>query len=101
MKLLKYIFFSTFFLFFLVIFGWIFDLYLLILQPFVILSWYLNNNKCILSEIEYKIFKSTIISNEKKILYQKSTDILYILVFLRMFYTIFFNFFILYNIWIN
>ena len=33
----------------------------LILQLFVIISWKLNNNKCILTQIEYFLFKETII----------------------------------------
>ena len=46
-----------------VTFGWIFNRNILFIQAFVIVSWYLNNNKCIISQIEYHYFKRTFIGN--------------------------------------
>ena len=40
-------------------FGWIYYKKILFLHPFVILSWYFNNNKCIITQLEYYIFKET------------------------------------------
>ena len=48
------------------LFGWIYIPYITFIHPIVILSWYFNNNKCIISQIEYKLFKSTIIGNGEK-----------------------------------
>lgn len=34
----------------------------------ITLSWYLNNNKCIISQVEYSLFGETFLGKEKKIL---------------------------------
>ena len=48
---------------FLSLIGWIFEPRLLYLYPIVILSWKVNNNKCIISQLEYYFFKETFIGN--------------------------------------
>ncbi len=50
----------------LVNFGWLYTYYVLFLHPFVILSWYINNNKCLISQIEYYLFNSTFLGNGEK-----------------------------------
>ena len=63
----KYIFFFCHLIgIFTTIFGWIINTKILLLHPFVILSWKLNNNKCILTQLEYYLFKSTLIGNGTK-----------------------------------
>jgi hypothetical protein len=61
-NLIKYYFFFYHFLFIIItIFGWFFNYKLLFLQLGVILSWKFNNNKCLLTEIEYSLFNTTLI----------------------------------------
>ena len=63
-NIFKYIFFSIHLFFILVsITGWPFCYYLIYLQLIAIISWLLNGNKCIISQIEYKLFNSTIVDN--------------------------------------
>ncbi len=62
---------NIFFLFhiigiFVTLFGWIYFPYITFIHPIVILSWYLNNNRCIISQIEYYLFNSTFMGNGKK-----------------------------------
>ena len=47
-------------------FGWIIFPKILLVHPFIFLSWYLNNNKCLITQIEYKLFGSTFLGNEEK-----------------------------------
>lgn len=47
--------------------AWVYNYKLLFLHLIVALSWYLNNNKCIISQIEYKLFNKTFIGDGEKI----------------------------------
>ena len=47
--------------------AWIWNYKILFLHLIVALSWYLNNNKCIISQIEYKLFNKTFIGDREKI----------------------------------
>ena len=47
-------------------FLWIFHPYFLIAYFFIILSWKLNNNRCIISQLEYYLFHETFLGNKKK-----------------------------------
>jgi len=47
-------------------FGWIIYPKILFIHPIIILSWYLNDNKCLITQIEYKIFGSTFLGNGQK-----------------------------------
>ena len=47
--------------------AWIWNYKILFLHLIVALSWYLNNNKCIISQIEYKLFNKTFIGDGEKI----------------------------------
>jgi hypothetical protein len=51
---------------FITLFGWIYIPHITFIQPIVFLSWYFNNNKCIISQVEYYLFKSTFIGNRQK-----------------------------------
>ena len=51
---------------FIVTLGWIYDIKILFIQLITIISWKLNNNNCLLTQIEYKLFKSTVIGNGQK-----------------------------------
>ncbi len=42
--------------------AWVYNYKFLFLHLIVALSWYLNNNKCIISQIEYKLFNKTFMS---------------------------------------
>ena len=46
-------------------FGWIISNYFIYIHLIVILSWYFNNNNCIISQIENKIFGETFMNNNK------------------------------------
>ena len=46
-----------------VTFGWVFNKKILYIQAPVIISWYLNDNKCIISQLEYYYFKRTFMGN--------------------------------------
>ena len=48
---------------FVTLYGWIIDKRVLYLQGLVLISWYFNNNKCIVSEIEKKLFGETFQKN--------------------------------------
>ena len=48
---------------FFTLYGWIINKRVLYLQGCVLLSWYLNNNKCIASQIEKKLFGETFQKN--------------------------------------
>ena len=50
---------------FIAVFGWIYEPYFLLLSFFVIISWYLNKNNCLFTQLEYKLFGKTIINNNK------------------------------------
>ena len=47
-------------------YGWILTPYVLITHPFVIISWWLNENRCIISQIEYMYFERTFLGNGPK-----------------------------------
>ena len=47
-------------------FGWIYTPYALVAQPVVILSWCLNKNRCIISQMEYWLFGRTFLGNGEK-----------------------------------
>ena len=67
MILIKYVFFISHLLgIFTFTLGWIYNYRILYIQPIIILSWKLNGNQCLLTQIEYKLFNSTLIGNEKK-----------------------------------
>ncbi len=53
-----YMYFSPFF--------WVFSDYYLILYFFIILSWALNDNQCLITQLEYYIFNETFLGKEKK-----------------------------------
>ena len=44
-----------------VLFGWIADARLWLLQPTVAVSWFVNNGKCILSQLELWLVRSTLV----------------------------------------
>ena len=46
--------------------GWIYYPKVLLVHPIVILSWKLNNNNCIISQLEYYLFKRTFLGNGEK-----------------------------------
>ena len=46
--------------------GWIIYPQILFIHPFVILSWIINRNKCIISQIEYFMFGRTFMGYGKK-----------------------------------
>jgi len=46
--------------------GWLLYSEILFLHPIVILSWYFNNNKCIITQIEYYYFKETFLGKGPK-----------------------------------
>ena len=48
---------------FVTLYGWIIDKRVLYLQGFVLISWYFNNNKCIVSQIEKRLFGETFQKN--------------------------------------
>ena len=47
-------------------FGWIFVPQILYLHPIVIISWKLNNNRCIISQVEYYLFDRTFMGEGQK-----------------------------------
>lgn len=60
--LIKYIFFGVHLYFIFISFFYIFYYWqILILHFFTILSWYFNNNQCIITQLEDKLFDETII----------------------------------------
>ena len=46
--------------------GWLLYSEILFLHPIVILSWYFNNNKCLITQLEYYIFKETFLGKGPK-----------------------------------
>ena len=46
--------------------GWYFERKLLFIYPIVILSWWINNNNCIISQVEYYLFNETFIGKGPK-----------------------------------
>ena len=48
---------------FVTLYGWIIDKRVLYLQGLVLTSWYFNNNKCIASQLEKKLFGETFQKN--------------------------------------
>lgn len=72
-------------------FGWLLTKYFLYLHFIVILSWLLNNNKCLISQIEYYFFKETFMGKGKKYFVPKKQRYLLYLNFLL---GIIFNYFI-------
>ncbi len=46
--------------------GWYFEPKILLFYPIVISSWYINDNKCIISQIEYFLFNETFIGKGPK-----------------------------------
>ena len=64
---------------YIVTFGWFIYPPLVYIQYLVILSWYLNQNKCILTEIEHYFFNETFIGKGKKYIVPKyNRNILYV-----------------------
>lgn len=51
---------------YLIPFLWILIKYILLLHLLVILSWYFNNNKCLITQIEYYYFHETFLGKGKK-----------------------------------
>jgi len=51
---------------YLIPFLWICTKYILPLHLIVILSWYFNNNKCLITQIEYYYFNETFLGKGKK-----------------------------------
>lgn len=47
-------------------FIWIFTKYILLFHLLIILSWYFNNNQCLISQIEHYYFNETFLGNGKK-----------------------------------
>ncbi len=90
--LFKLHYFSTYF----VTFGWILYPPLVYIQYLVILSWYLNQNKCMLTELEYFFFNETFMGKGKKYIVPKyNRNILYINCLLGTIYNnIFFSIFL-------
>ena len=67
MEVIKKIFFISHYLsIYIVTFGWILSYKVIYLHVIVILSWYFNNNKCIISQLEYKLFGRTFLGKGKK-----------------------------------
>ena len=67
LNIIKYIFFTFHLLFiYIVLFGWIYNFRILYIQSIIIISWKLNKNQCLLTQIEYKLFNSTILGNGSK-----------------------------------
>ena len=52
----------------------------------IILSWYLNNNKCIITQIEYYLFGETFLGKEKKCLVPWQHRFILYINFLLIFY---------------
>ena len=72
-SILKYLFFLIHIFFILVsTIGLIYNWYSMILLFFAIISWNLNNNKCILTQIEDYLFKETIIDIYFKLILKKN-----------------------------
>ena len=46
--------------------AWIYFPQVLFIHPVIILSWKLNNNKCIISQLEYHMFGQTFLGNGEK-----------------------------------
>jgi len=88
MSYITYIFFKIHHLgIYLVPFSWIITPKALILQFTVILSWFLNNNKCIISELEYLLFRRTFMGEGRKYYVPtKHRYILYINFIIGLFY---------------
>ena len=53
---------STFFF----TFGWIIYPNIIYIQYIVIISWYINNNKCLLSQLDYYMFNETFMGKKEK-----------------------------------
>ena len=47
-------------------FGWIYTPYVLAVQPVVICSWYLNQNRCLISQLEHWLFGRTFFGDGEK-----------------------------------
>jgi hypothetical protein len=61
-NLIKYLFLLNHLCFIIItMFGWLLNYNLLFLQLIVIMSWKINNNKCLLTQIEYYLFNTTLI----------------------------------------
>jgi hypothetical protein len=74
-------------------FGWIIYPKILYLHPIIFLAWYLNNNKCIITQIEYKLFNSTFLGNGNKFNVPKfDRYLLYFCFIIGSFYNLIINF---------
>ncbi len=61
-----YLFFIFHFIFiFFSMVGWLIHPFFLILDIIVILSWHINDNNCLLTQLEFYFFEKTIIGNNK------------------------------------
>ena len=47
-------------------FGWLTSDKIFWIHPPVIISWYLNNNQCLITQLEYKLFHCTFLGNGPK-----------------------------------
>jgi len=74
----KYTFFIFHLLFiFISIIAWPLHISILYLQSIVIISWLITQNKCLLSQLEYTLFDSTIIGNRSTRVPLKNRLLLY------------------------
>ena len=62
-----------------VLFGWTIDKKVLIMQMIVMLSWYINNNRCLVSQIEKYFFNETFQENNTSYVNKDNRIILYLL----------------------
>ena len=62
MNILKYIFFGLHILFIiLTLILWIWFIEIILIQFIVIISWIINSNKCLITQLEYYLFNETLI----------------------------------------
>ena len=47
-------------------YGWVLHPYIVYIQYIVLLSWLLNNNKCLVTQLEYYFFNETFLGEKKK-----------------------------------
>jgi len=64
---------------FYVLYGWILHRKVLLYQSIVIMSWYLNNNKCLISQIEKYLFGETFLGTQSVSVSKLDRQELYIL----------------------
>ena len=52
-------------------YGWVLHPYIVYIQYIVLLSWLLNDNKCLITQLEYYFFKETCMGDGKKFIVPK------------------------------